>query len=37
MLVPEHQMDDADIDAIGQETAGAFVPQVVPAEIDVLR
>ena len=31
----EHQLDDPDIDAVGQQPAGAFVPEVVPAEIDV--
>jgi hypothetical protein len=24
--VPEHQLDDADVDAVGEQPAGAFVP-----------
>ena len=32
--VAEHQLDDADVDAVRQQAARAFVPQVVPAEID---
>src|SRR4029453_11075644 len=28
--VSEHQLDDADVDAIGQHPAGALVPQIVP-------
>lgn len=33
----EHQLDDADVDAVGEEAAGAFVPKVMPAEIDRLE
>ena len=33
----EHQLDDADVDAIGEQPASAFMPQVVPAEIDPLE
>src|SRR5207248_2326757 len=32
--VPEHQLDDADVDAVRQQPTSAFVPQVVPSEID---
>jgi hypothetical protein len=32
--VSEHQLDDADVDAVRQEPAGTLVPQVVPVEID---
>jgi hypothetical protein len=35
--VPQHQLDDADVDAVGEQPAGAFLPQVVPAEIDPLE
>ena len=35
--VAEHQLDDADVDAIGQQPARAFVPEIVPAEIDSLE
>ena len=35
--VAEHQLNDADVDAVGMQPAGAFVPQVVPAEIDPLE
>jgi hypothetical protein len=35
--VPEHQLDDADVDAVGQQPARAFVPQVVPAQVDALE
>jgi hypothetical protein len=34
--VAEHQLDDADVDAVRQEAAGAFVPQVVPVQADGL-
>ena len=30
----EHQLNDADVDAVREQAARAFVPQVVPAEID---
>ena len=33
----EHQLDDPDVDAVGQQAARAFVPQVVPAKIDPLE
>jgi hypothetical protein len=32
--VSEHQLNDADVDAVREQAARAFVPQVVPAEID---
>jgi hypothetical protein len=35
--VAEHQLDDADVHAVGQEPAGAFVPKVMPAEIDLFE
>jgi len=35
--VAEHQLDDPDVDAVRKEPAGAFVPEVVPAEIDPLK
>jgi hypothetical protein len=34
--VPEHQLDDADIDPVGQQPARAFVTQVVPVQVDLL-
>jgi hypothetical protein len=37
MLVAEHQLDDADVDAVGKQPTGTFVPQVVPAQIDALQ
>jgi len=30
----EHQLNDPDVDAFREQAARAFVPQVVPAEID---
>jgi hypothetical protein len=33
--VPQHQLNRADVDAVGQEAAGAFGPQVVPAQVDL--
>ena len=33
--VAEHQLDDADVDAAGEQSRGAFVAQVVPVEIDL--
>ena len=33
----EHQLDDANVDAVGQQSARAFVPEVMPAEIDPLK
>lgn len=33
--VSEHQLDNPDIDAVSQEATGAFVPEVVPAEVDL--
>jgi hypothetical protein len=33
----EHQLDRADIDAVRQEAAGAFVAQIVPVEVDLLQ
>jgi hypothetical protein len=35
--VPEHQLDGADIDAVRQEAAGAFVTQIVPVKVDLLQ
>ena len=35
--VSEHQLDDADVDAVGEQPAGALVPKVVPVEIDPLE
>jgi hypothetical protein len=35
--VAEHQLDDADVDTVSQQSACAFVPEVVPAEIDPLE
>jgi hypothetical protein len=32
--VSEHHLNDADVDAVREQAARAFVPQVVPAEID---
>jgi hypothetical protein len=32
--VAEHQLDDADVDAVREQPARAFVSQIVPAEID---
>jgi hypothetical protein len=34
--VPEHQLDDADVDPVRQQPTGALMPQVMPAEIDPL-
>jgi len=31
--VSEHQLDDADVDAIRQEPAGALMAQVVPVQV----
>ena len=33
----EHQLDDADIDAVGQQSARAFVTQVVPVQVDLFE
>ena len=33
----QHQLDDSNVDAVGKQPAGAFVPQVVPAQIDSLK
>jgi hypothetical protein len=35
--VSEHQLDDADVDAVGKQPTCAFMPQVVPPQIDVLQ
>jgi hypothetical protein len=32
--VPEHQLDDAYVDAVRQEAASALVTQIVPVQID---
>ena len=33
----EHELDDPDVDTVGQQPACAFMPQVVTAEIDPLE
>jgi hypothetical protein len=33
--VTQHQLNRTDVDAVGQEAAGAFVPQVVPVQVDL--
>ena len=33
--VSEHQLDDADVDAVPEEPAGALVAQVVPVQVDL--
>jgi hypothetical protein len=33
--VPEHQLDGADVDSVGQEPTSALVTQVVPVQIDL--
>jgi hypothetical protein len=35
--VPEHQLNDTDVDTVRQQAARAFVTQVVPAQIDALE
>src|SRR5712691_10117675 len=35
--VTEDQLDIANVDAVRQEAAGAFVPQIVPVQIDLLQ
>ena len=35
--VAEHQLDRADVDAVGQQAAGAFVTQIVAMQIDLLE
>src|ERR1700720_4469807 len=35
--VSEHQLNDPDVDAIREESTRAFVPQVVPVEVDSLQ
>jgi hypothetical protein len=35
--VTEHQLDGADIDAVRQQAAGAFVTQIVPVQVDLLQ
>ena len=35
--MPEHQLDDADVHAVGQQPARALVAQVVPPEVDALE
>jgi hypothetical protein len=32
--VSDHQLDDANVDAVGQQSTRAFMAQVVPAQID---
>jgi len=34
--VSEHQLNDADVHATGQQPAGNLVPQIVPVQINVL-
>jgi hypothetical protein len=31
----EHQLNRADVDAVGQKPAGAFVPEIVPMKVDL--
>jgi hypothetical protein len=33
--VSEHRLDDADIDAVGEQPAGALVSQIVPVQIEL--
>jgi hypothetical protein len=33
--VSEHQLDRTDVDAVGQEPAGAFVAEVMPMQVDL--
>ena len=33
----EHQLNDADVDAVREQATGALVAQVVPAKIDLLE
>ena len=33
----EHELNDPNVDAIGEQSASAFMPEVVPAEIDPLK
>lgn len=33
----EHQLDDADVDAVGEEPAGALVSKIVPAQVDAAQ
>ena len=33
----EHELNDANVDAVGEQWAGAFVPQDVPSKIDLLE
>jgi hypothetical protein len=33
--VAEHQLDNADIDSVGQQAARAFVTQIVPVQVDL--
>jgi hypothetical protein len=35
--VPEHQLDDPDVDVVCQEAAGAFVTQIVPVQVNLLQ
>jgi hypothetical protein len=35
--VPEHELNDADLDAVRQQPTRALMPQVVPSEIDPLE
>src|SRR5258705_9034577 len=35
--VAEHQLNDADVDAVREQPAGALVPQVVPSQVDALH
>jgi hypothetical protein len=34
LACPKHQLDHANVHAIGEEAAGPFVPKIMPAEID---
>ncbi|MEX2270005.1 MAG: hypothetical protein WD690_00950 [Vicinamibacterales bacterium] len=33
----EHQLNDPEVDAVGQQPAGAFVSEIVPSQIDALQ
>ena len=33
--MPEHQLDGADVDAVGEEPARALVTQIVPVQVDL--
>jgi hypothetical protein len=35
--MPEHQLNDADVHAVGEQPTRALVAQLVPAKIDLLE